>query len=219
MGLMSRLRIKICGITQAADGQTAARLGADAIGINFYPRSPRYVPPAQAPAILRELPPLVDVVGLFVEQPLRQCFALGYQLGIRTIQWYGASKEVADAFPFHYLPTFGVRESSDLEAIGRFLQQCRQAGQLPAGIVVDAHVPGQWGGTGQPVPWQLLADFQPGVPLVLAGGLTPENVALAVRQVGPYAVDVASGVESRPGHKDPEKIKRFIDQAREAASR
>jgi phosphoribosylanthranilate isomerase len=90
---------------------------------------------------------------------------------------------------------------------------------LPAAILVDAHVPGQFGGTGKTAPWELLADFKPEVPLILAGGLTPENVAEAVRIVRPYAVDVASGVEKSPGIKDPEKMKRFIENAREAAAR
>ncbi len=86
--------------------------------------------------------------------------------------------------------------------------------RLPSAILVDAHVAGQYGGTGQTAPWHLLADFKPGVPLILAGGLTPDNVADAIRIVRPYAVDVASGVESRPGKKDPDKLRRFIDAVR-----
>ena len=87
---------------------------------------------------------------------------------------------------------------------------------MPAAVLIDAHVPGEYGGTGQKPPWELLADFQLGVPLILAGGLTPDNVAEAIRLVAPYAVDVASGVESNPGQKDSDKMRRFIDNARGA---
>jgi phosphoribosylanthranilate isomerase len=104
-----------------------------------------------------------------------------------------------------------------LQAITRYLDVCRLRGALPSAVLVDASVPGQYGGTGRQAPWHLLATFRPGVPLILAGGLTPDNVAEAVRLVRPYAVDVASGVESAPGHKDPDKVRRFIDKAREAA--
>lgn len=144
-----------------------------------------------------------------------------------------------------WIPAFSVSEKEDLLKIGRFLKECgrkemempgerpsdlvawmNQSRQkkkdpdfFPEAILVDAHVPGQFGGTGRTVPWELLADFKPEVPLILAGGLTPENVAEAVRIVRPYGVDVASGVESSPGHKDADKMKRFIENAREAAER
>src|SRR5205814_10530314 len=103
-----------------------------------------------------------------------------------------------------------------LNDISRYLDVCRNTNRLPAAILLDAHVPGQYGGTGQKAPWHLLADFKPGVPVLLAGGLTPDNVAEAVRVVRPYAVDVASGVEARPGHKDEDKMRRFIANARGA---
>src|SRR5438270_590880 len=105
-----------------------------------------------------------------------------------------------------------------LERLTSYLELCRGLAKLPAAVLVDAHVAGQYGGTGQKAPWDLLADFKPGVPLILAGGLTPNNVAEAVRLVRPYAVDVASGVESAPGVKDLEKVRQFIDRARAAAS-
>jgi phosphoribosylanthranilate isomerase len=107
-----------------------------------------------------------------------------------------------------------VRDAASLDQITACLDLLRAAGAAPAAILVDAHVPGQYGGTGQTAPWHLLADFQPGVPLILAGGLTPDNVAEAIRIVRPYAVDVASGVESSPGKKDPDKLRRFIDAVR-----
>ncbi len=213
------VRVKICGITSAADGLQAARFGADAVGLNFYPQSPRYVDPTTAVAILRDLPPLLDPVGLFVNQPLRDVFQALNGLGrVRTFQWYGDQREVCDCYPFQMIQCFPVGGPDDLRAITSYLELCRRLGKLPAAVLADARVPGQHGGTGKKVPWDLLADFRPGVPLILAGGLTPDNVAEAVKAVRPYAVDVASGVESSPGRKDPEKLRRFVANARAAAA-
>jgi phosphoribosylanthranilate isomerase len=217
---LSDLRIKICGITNGADGHQAALLGADAIGLNFYPRSPRYIDAATAASIVRELPPFVDAVGLFVNLPLRQVFEALHPLGfIRTFQWYGDHHEPGDTSPYRLIAAFSVRALDDLQGIARYLDRCRSSGVLPAAVLADAHMPGQYGGTGRTAPWDLLADFRPGIPLILAGGLTPENVAEAVRTVRPHAVDVASGVEQSPGRKDPEKMRRFIGSAREAAAK
>jgi phosphoribosylanthranilate isomerase len=214
------LRIKVCGVTSETDARAAALLGADAVGLNFYPQSPRYIDPATCAPILRQLPPFVEAVGLFVEQPLSYAFQVASQLGrMRTIQWHGGNRELCDAFPFQLVFAFPVRDPRHLLDITRYLDLCRGTGRMPAAILVDAHVPGQHGGTGQTAPWNLLSEFRPGVPLILAGGLTPANVAEAVRIVRPYGVDVASGVESSPGVKDPEKVRRFIGNAREAAAR
>jgi phosphoribosylanthranilate isomerase len=214
------LRIKICGVTTEADGRQAALLGADAIGLNFFPKSPRCVDRQTAHFILRELPPFVDPVAVFTQTHLRRVFEALNQLGgIRTIQWHGERRELSDTFPFRLISAFPVSEQRHLIEITRYLETCRGTGQLPTAILIDGRVPGQYGGTGVPAPWKLLADFRPEVPLILAGGLTPDNVAEAVRIVRPYAVDVASGVEASPGHKDPEKMRRFIGNALEAAAR
>jgi phosphoribosylanthranilate isomerase len=217
---LTDLRIKICGITNAKDSGQATLLGADAVGLNFYPRSPRCIDTATAAGILRELPPFVDAVALFVDLPLRQIFEMLHPLGrIRTFQWYGDAHEAGDTSPYQRIAAFSIREQEDLRRINRYLDQCRASGFLPEAVLADAHVPGQYGGTGRTVPWELLADFRPGVPLILAGGLTPGNVAEAVHMVRPYAVDVASGVEQSPGRKDTEKMRRFIGNAREAAAK
>ena len=129
------------------------------------------------------------------------------------------TEEPADPFPFRLIPAFPVGDAAGLARLTRHLDRCRALGRLPAAVLIDAHVPGRYGGTGQTAPWHLLADFDPGVPLLLAGGLTPDTVAEAVRVVRPWGVDVASGVESSPGRKDPEKVRRFLDRAREAAAR
>jgi phosphoribosylanthranilate isomerase len=213
------LRIKICGVTTEADARQAALLGADAVGLNFYPKSPRYLDPDLSLPLLRVLPPFVEAVGIFVERPLREVFAVLNALGrVRTFQWYGVNRELSDTFPFHFIPAFPIRDKKSLLEINRYLDMCRSMGTLPSALVVDAATP-QHGGSGLSVPWNLLVDFRPGLPLILAGGLTPENVGEAVRLVRPYAVDVASGVESSPGKKDPEKMHRFIGNAREAAAK
>jgi phosphoribosylanthranilate isomerase len=217
---MSALRIKICGITREEDAYLAASLGADAIGLNFYPKSPRCVSPEVAARIVRELPPFVDPVALFVNEPLERAFEAARRLGpVHTVQWHGDEPEVCAEPAFRFIPAFAVRDADGLARVSRYLELCRGLGRLPAAVLIDGHVPGQYGGTGQAAPWRLLADFRPGVPLILAGGLTPANVAEAVRAVRPYGVDVASGVEAAPGRKDAEKVRRFIESTREAAAR
>lgn len=214
------MRIKICGVTRMADAQLAAELGADAIGLNFYPRSPRRISAIAAEAMARSLPPGVDPVALFVNEPLdRIGEALRQTTSIKTIQWHTDARAPLPALPFRVVVAFQVRAHADLSALTDYLKACRTAGAMPGGILVDAHVPGLYGGTGRTAPWELLEGFRPEVPLILAGGLTPENVALAIQTVQPAAVDVASGVEEAPGKKDKEKMKRFIGAALEAFAR
>jgi phosphoribosylanthranilate isomerase len=214
------LRVKICGVTTEVDARQAALLGADAIGLNFYEGSPRCVSAQAAQYILRELPPFTAAVGVFVEVPLRQAFVQMQTLGrIHVLQWHGQKRELSDCFPFHLIAAFAVRDESSLQDIRNYLETCRALGRMPAALLLDGHAPGQLGGTGMTAPWELLASFRPGVPIILAGGLTADNVAEAVRIVRPYGVDVASGVESQPGRKDAEKMRRFIAKAREAAAK
>src|SRR5262245_5993922 len=214
------LRIKVCGVTREHDVELAARLGADAVGLNFHPGSPRYVDPAACQPLLRALPPFVEAVGVFVDLPLRGVFTTLNHIGrARTAQWYGDQRETCDPFPYFLIQSFPLGDARGLRAITAYLDVCRALKQMPSAVLVDAQVKGQHGGTGQTVPWRLLADFQPGVPLMLAGGLTSYNVAEAVRVVRPYGVDVASGVESAPGREDEEKMRRFIGNAREAAAK
>lgn len=219
---MGYVRIKICGITRPDDASTAAVLGADAVGLNFYRLSPRYVNRATALGILSQLPPFVEAVGVFVNRSLTQMLHAVQSLDrLRTLQWHGDSprREPHVAGPYRLIQAFPVRDEGSLEPITRYLDLCRTLEQLPDAVLLDAHAPAQFGGTGRTVPWHLLADFQPGLPVILAGGLTPENVAEAIRLVRPYAVDVASGVEFSPGQKDAVKLRRFVDAAREAAAK
>jgi phosphoribosylanthranilate isomerase len=213
---MHPLRIKICGVTRPEDVRAAADLGADAVGFNFHPGSQRYVDPRSASELIAAVPPLMAAVGVFVNQPFRQVCALAYQLGLRGVQWYGNPREAGDPFPFSLIAAFRVKDRETLSQISDCLAACAATGRLPGAVLIDAFVEGQLGGTGQKAPWDLLAEFRPSVPLILAGGLTPENVAEAIRLVRPWGVDVASGVDSEPRKKDWEKMRRFVDAAREA---
>lgn len=213
---MPSVRVKICGLTTPDDARFAADGGADAVGLNFYPKSPRFVDPQQAAAIVRALPPFTAPVGVFVGMPLRQACAVAFQLGLRGVQTYDDEPPDEDAFPFAHIPAFRVKDAAGLDHVRRFVGAAKQAGRPPAAVLIDSYVEAEVGGTGHKAPWELLAGFDPGVPVILAGGLTPENVADAIALVRPWGVDVASGVESAPGRKDPDKVARFIQAVRDA---
>jgi phosphoribosylanthranilate isomerase len=213
------VRIKICGVTTPEDALLAADAGADAVGLNFYPKSPRFVTPSQAAAIVRALPAFTAPVGVFVDMPIRQVCAIAYQLGLRAVQTYDGTPPSEDTFPFAHVPAFRIQAASGLDHVRRFVEAATALGRRPVAILIDAHVEGKMGGTGQKAPWGLLAGFDPGVPVILAGGLTPENVAEALALVRPWGVDVASGVESAPGRKDPTKVARFVKIVRDGDPR
>jgi phosphoribosylanthranilate isomerase len=212
------IRAKICGVTSSADARAAADAGADAVGLNFYSKSPRFIDPHSAGQLVRALPPFTSAVGVFVGTPVRQACAIAFQLGLRGLQTYSETPPEEDTFPFAHIPAFRVRDAASLESIRAFVVSARAAGRIPSAVLVDAFVEGQHGGTGQSPPWALVAGFDPGVPLILAGGLTPENVAEAIHTVRPWGVDVASGVESSPGRKDPDKVRAFIAKVRAASA-
>lgn len=214
------LRVKICGITNEADCRVAALYGADAIGLNFASESPRRIDFETARSVLRDLPPFVEAVGVFANRPMQKIFEDLHKLGrVRTIQWHGHNRELGDTFPYQLIAAFAVKDKESLVEIQRYLDLSRGIGAPPSALLLDGYSPTMLGGTGATAPWELLADFRPGVPIVLAGGLTAENVGEAVRIVQPYGVDVASGVEASVGKKDPDKIRRFIAAARNAAYR
>lgn len=210
---MARVRIKICGITRRQDAEAAADLGVDYVGLNFYEESPRCVSTSQAKEIIATLPSATQAVGLVVNRPWDETWRLAADLSLSFVQIYGSHDTAPPDAALAIIPAFAVRDEQSLRHIERYLALLRGAGIAPAAVLVDAHVPGLHGGTGRTAPWDLLADFDCGVPLLLAGGLTPENVAQAVRKVRPWGVDVASGVEASPGVKDREKMKRFAAEA------
>ncbi|MCF7821819.1 MAG: phosphoribosylanthranilate isomerase [Mariprofundaceae bacterium] len=195
-------RIKVCGITRLEDALTASRLGVDAIGFVFYPKSPRYITPVQATKIIRQLPPFVSAVGLFVnptqseiDEVLRHC-----PLGV--VQLHGdESPEFCMAQPRRVMKAIPVSSLEDL----------KRAQTYPCAVLLDTKAPeGVYGGTGKSFDWSLLKNFEHEHPLILAGGLNASNVeaALSVRQW--FAVDVSSGVEISPGIKDSAKLCEFV---------
>ncbi len=207
-----RTRIKICGITSVEDALAAARLGADAIGLVFYPPSPRYVEVEQAAEIAAALPPFVTTVALFVNADEQTIADVVSRVRIDLIQFHG--NECKDYCGLHQRPYIkAVRMSDDVD-LDKQLNDFSQA----RGLLLDTYKAGVPGGTGEQFNWDRvpahLADK-----IILAGGLTPENVKDAVVQVHPYAVDVSGGVESAPGKKDKEKMARFIEAVRSQESR
>lgn len=204
---MSAVRIKICGITRIEDALAAVAAGADAIGLVFYAKSPRAVTPAQAKAIVAALPPFVTSVGLFVDMPRAELKQLLAEVPLDLLQFHGdESPEDCAGHGRPFIKALRVKPGDDVAAaIARYPDA--------AGILLDTYVPGTPGGTGEAFDWSLVPR-DAAKPVVLAGGLTPENVGDAVRQVRPYAVDVSGGVEASKGIKDAAKIKAFIHRAR-----
>ncbi|HSP97472.1 MAG TPA: phosphoribosylanthranilate isomerase [Candidatus Dormibacteraeota bacterium] len=200
-------RVKICGVTRLADALHAARAGADAIGLNFHPGSPRRVSLATAAAIAAALPAGVCTVGVFVDAGRDEIAAVADRVGLDAIQFHGdESTALCGGWSRKTIKAVRVDGPQALAAAAAYPVDY---------LLADAHVVGQPGGTGRRVPLEWLVGV-PSERLILAGGLTPETVAAAVRAVHPAAVDVASGVESAPGIKDPEKVERFIANARTA---
>ncbi len=202
-------RVKICGITRIEDGLAAARAGADAIGLVFHAHSPRQVTPQQAAAIAHALPPFVSTVALFVDPDPEAVRAALKAFRPDLLQFHG--EEAADfcrSFGVPYLKAVRVRQGTDLLQYAALHAEAR-------GLLLDAYHPAAHGGTGQSFDWGLIPrDLS--MPLVLAGGLSPANVAQAIRQVRPWAVDVSSGVESAKGIKDAALIAAFIREVRNA---
>jgi phosphoribosylanthranilate isomerase len=199
------VRIKICGITNLEDARAAVDLGADALGFVFA-ESPRRISPEEARNITNQLPPFVAKVGVFVNAPLTHLRRVRDYCGLDAVQLHG--EEDAD-----YIQALGPSVIKALRLNGK------PPAELPkAVLLLDAHDPKLRGGTGKLCDWKLASELAQSRLVILAGGLGPNNVEQAIRQVKPYAVDVSSGVEKKPGRKDHDKIASFIDNARSAAS-
>jgi phosphoribosylanthranilate isomerase len=210
-------RVKICGITSIADAEAVAAAGGDAIGLNFYEQSPRFVAQAVAEEIAARMAGRVCQVGLFVNASAAEVCRTFDGLRLDLIQLHGDE-------PPDYLAELGGRPvmralrvaGCELGDVTAYLDECDRRGCRPAAVLLDAYRPGQFGGTGATIDWaaarQLKERLGP-TPVVLAGGLGPENVAEAIRVAHPDAVDVASGVESAPGTKDPAKVTAFVQAA------
>jgi phosphoribosylanthranilate isomerase len=213
-------RIKICGVTRVADARLAALAGADAVGLNFYPLSSRYIDLATADKIVSVLPARMAKVGVFVNASAEEIQHVADRLGLDWIQLHGDEppEMLAQLGDRAIVRAFRFGENGAGE-ISRYLEVCRTEVRLPDAILVDACQPGEYGGTGVTADWKAVAEthdaFAP-LPWVLAGGLTPFNVGDAIAVANPFAVDVASGVESRPGMKDPLLVRAFVSASRKA---
>lgn len=201
------VRVKICGITRAEDLQAACAAGADALGFVFYEKSPRHVTPSAAAALLRELPPFVQSVGLFVNADPAFVESVLAIAPLDLLQFHG-DETPADCARYGrpYLKAIRVKPDTDL-------LKCAADFEAARGLLLDAFVPGVPGGTGERFDWGLIPPDLP-LPVILSGGLDPGNVAEAVRAVRPWAVDVSSGVEASKGIKDAHKVAQFISQAK-----
>lgn len=202
-------RVKICGITRVEDGLLAARLGAHAVGLVFYPKSPRHVALSRAAAIVRALPPFVSSVALFVDPGREAVESVLTAVRPDLLQFHGEEPpELCRSFGLPYLKAVRVKPGLDL------VQYAVRYGDAK-GLLLDAFVAGQAGGTGRTFDWELIPRELP-VPLILSGGLDPANVTAAIRRVGPWAVDVSSGVEAAKGIKDAAKLAAFMQGVRDA---
>lgn len=200
------VRAKICGITNREDAACAVAHGADALGFNFYPRSPRYISPEGAGNIIRTLPPFVTPVGVFVNETRDRIEATVASAGLRAIQLHG--DEPPEACAGHSVPViraFRVGDGFDIDSLKRYPVNT---------YLLDTAAKGHYGGTGETFDWAIAQEAASCARIILAGGLTPDNVAEAVRTVRPYAVDISSGVEAAPGKKDHRKLVAFLKAVR-----
>ena len=213
-------QIKICGITNVSDAQSAAQAGADAVGLNFYPASPRFVTGSAAREICNAIPPQIVRVGVFVNAEAREICRTFDELNLNLIQLHGDE-------PPDFIARLGNRpvmrafrlKRQGLTPILDYLRDCRRLGISPKLVLFDAPAKGVYGGSGQISDWSLCAQYPKDEhfpPMVLAGGLTHMNVAQAIAQVRPSAVDTASGVECSPGRKDHAAAAAFVEAARKA---
>jgi phosphoribosylanthranilate isomerase len=201
------VKVKICGITSLEDALTSIEAGADALGFVFYPLSPRHIFPEQAAEIIRRLPPFVQTVGLFVNEELSIVNTVANQCGLDIIQLHGdETPEYCESVKRRIIKAFRVKDLTTLDSLENY---------QVSGCLLDAWSPAALGGTGQTFNWDIAAEaVNRGHRIILAGGLTPENISEGIRQVRPYGVDVSSGVEKTPGHKDTFKVSRFLERTR-----
>ena len=203
-------QVKICGITNLEDALHATACGADALGFVFYPGSPRFVDPDRARQIISELPPFVTTVGLFVNEPPARIRETVEFCGLNTVQLHGDEEPNQCCYPpCRVIKALRLKPEMDKVFFSSY---------PVSALLLDAYVVDQYGGTGHQCDWHTAADVAASHCVILAGGLNPGNIAEAVQQVLPYGVDVSSGVEKKPGLKDPEKVASFIRLAKEALS-
>jgi phosphoribosylanthranilate isomerase len=210
-GAYMSVKVKICGITKAQDGIVASEAGADILGFVFFQSSPRFVPIEVATGIIQQLPPFIVKAGVFVDAPTDLVLRAIGDCGLDLLQFHGnETPEYCSQFGLMSMKAFRIRNAGSLQHLTDYGTEA---------WLLDAYAPDKVGGTGATFDWALALEAQRlGRPIFLAGGLTPDNVAEAVRRVQPYGVDVSSGVEKTPGKKDHAKVRAFIQAAKGAES-
>lgn len=217
-------RIKICGVTSTGDARAAADAGADAIGLNFFRKSVRNVLPDSAREIALSLPTHVKKVGVFVNHSVEEIVHIVDYVGLDCVQLHGDEQAAINSQLPKAIPIVRAWQASEtgVEALAVYWGLCQLTGRMPDALLVDAPSAEKYGGTGRSANWELIAAHRKifsESPLILAGGLTPENVARAIAEVRPDGVDVASGVEKEPGRKRASLILQFVEAARDAFAR
>ncbi|MBI2412643.1 MAG: phosphoribosylanthranilate isomerase [Deltaproteobacteria bacterium] len=202
------VRVKICGITNIEDAEAAVSFGADALGFIFYGKSPRYIDPVHAGSIIRALPPFVVKVGVLVNETLEEVRRVREEASLDRVQLHGdETPEYCAEVGAGVIKAFRIRGRTDIDKLALY--------DVPA-FLLDTYKEGVPGGTGETFNWEIAVEASAERRIILSGGLNAENVAMAIKTVRPYAVDVSSGVEAAPGKKDLEKMKKFIDEAKTA---
>ncbi len=200
------VKVKICGITTIEDALQAVEAGADALGFVFYDKSPRCIAPEKAAEIVKALPPFVLAVGLFVNADIVFLNETADYCRLDIVQLHGdETPDFCSMVKRRVVKVFRIRDAQSLEPMKDY---------RVAGYLLDAYSPQVYGGTGSTFNWEIARNARKNGPIILAGGLTPDNVREAVETVGPYAVDVSSGVEAAPGRKDPVKVRKFVQNAK-----
>lgn len=218
-------RVKICGITSAEDAMMAVEAGADALGFIFVEGTPRFVTPEQVAPIVRRLPPFVTPVGVFWDHPAGHVKSVAEACGLRALQFHGdeTPEEVA-GYELPVIKTIKLPPASTIEGLPEYrfgpLVPVLRYSAVAAAVLLDSAARWSEGEAREPIEWKMVGmrfGTARRVRLILSGGLTPDNVARAVAVAHPYAVDVNSGVEARPGKKDPDRVRRFVAETRRAS--
>jgi len=210
--MAARTRIKVCGMTDMAEASGVIAAGVDALGLIFVEASPRNIVPEKAREIVASLPPFVDAVGVFVDQELDVVNDIVKYCGLTVVQLHGSeSPQYCEAVNARVVKTFSIRPDAEVSEINPFYDPYLDT---VSGILLDTFHEKMAGGTGQTFDWELIHKCRPAAPLILAGGLSPDNIADAIRQVRPFAVDVNSGVEISPGVKDIGAVERLVESVR-----
>ncbi len=203
------IKIKICGITNLEDALFAAECGADALGFNFYKKSPRYIAPEKAAEVIAQLPPFIVPVAILVNEREEKIRNIQFTTGIKVLQFHGDERpEFCERFATRVIKAFQVKDKESLKQMAHY---------HVSAFLLDSYRDDVRGGTGETFDWHLAVVAKTFGRVILAGGLTPDNVVEAVKLVQPYAVDVAGGVEKDKGIKDHAKLKKFITEVRRAS--